>query len=163
MASTTRRFINQLGERENVDQVFAVGDKQLRANRAGNLYLHLRLVDKSGWITGMLWNASEGVANSFEAGDYVNVQGTTQLYNGSLQMIVTRVEKVPRAKVDEADFVTLRQTDIDRLIDQDNVPGDQVLGIRERIDDLMLGFESEHPKLASVLSQLTDLLSGMGI
>ncbi len=67
--------------------------------------------------------------------------------------------------LDEQTAAAMKQvaTDIDRLIDQDNVPGDQVLGIRERIDDLMLGFESEHPKLASVLSQLTDLLSGMGI
>jgi len=114
----TRRFINQLGERESVDQVFAVGDKQLRANRAGNLYLHLRLVDKTGWITGMLWNANESIADRFEAGDYVNVQGTTQLFNGSLQLIVTGVVKVQKEKVDEEDFVTLRQSDIDHLINR---------------------------------------------
>jgi 3'-5' exoribonuclease len=34
-----RKFVNQLGERETLDQVFLVADKQLRANRNGNLYL----------------------------------------------------------------------------------------------------------------------------
>jgi 3'-5' exoribonuclease len=111
----SRRFINQLGERESIDQVFAVGDKQLRANRQGNLYLHLRLVDKTGWITGMLWNATESIAEGFQAGDYVNVEGTTQLFNGALQVIVTHVSRVPVAKVDEEDFVTIGQSAIDDL------------------------------------------------
>lgn len=37
-----RRFINQLGEHENVEQVYQVTDKQLRTNRNGNLYLQVR-------------------------------------------------------------------------------------------------------------------------
>src|SRR6266478_1201555 len=59
-----RRYVNQLGERENIDQVFLVADKQLRANRNGNLYLQLRLTDKTGSLTGMLWNASDNIFNS---------------------------------------------------------------------------------------------------
>ena len=39
----SRRFISQLGEHENVDEIFLVADKQLRTNRNGNLYLQLRL------------------------------------------------------------------------------------------------------------------------
>lgn len=67
--------------------------------------------------------------------------------------------------LDEQTTTAMKQvaSDIDRLMQQDSVPSEHVLGVRQRIDDLVLGFESEHPKLASVLSQLTDLLSGMGI
>ncbi len=60
-----------------------------------------------GSLTGMLWNASESIYNSFENGCYLRVQGTTQLYNGALQMIVTRIERVDPTSVDEADFVTV--------------------------------------------------------
>ena len=63
-----RRFVNQLAERENIDQVFLVADKQLRANRNGNLYLQLRLTDKTGSLTGMLWNANDNVFNSVADG-----------------------------------------------------------------------------------------------
>jgi len=110
-----RRYVNQLGERENIDQVFLVADKQLRANRNGNLYLQLRLTDKTGSLTGMLWNASDSMFNSVETGNYLRVAGTTQIYNGQLQMIVTRIEPTDPRQIDEQDFVTVSTEEMDRL------------------------------------------------
>lgn len=111
----TRRFINQLAERDQVSEVFLIADKQLRANRQGNLYLQLRLSDKSGQLTGMLWNATENVAALVESGQYARITGTVQLYNNQLQMIVTKVERIPAEQVDETDFATLQSADVDRL------------------------------------------------
>jgi 3'-5' exoribonuclease len=113
--SALRRFINQLGERENIDQVFLVADKQLRANRNGNLYLQLRLTDKTGTLTGMLWNASDQMFNAVDTGNYLRVAGTTQIYNGQLQMIVTRIEPTDPRQIDEQDFTTVSTEEIDRL------------------------------------------------
>jgi len=110
-----RRFINQLGEHENVDQVFLVSDKQLRTNRNGNLYLQLRLTDRTGSMTAMLWNANDQLYASFDNGTYVRVQATTQFYNGALQMIAQRLERVDPSTIDETDFQTLADTDIDQL------------------------------------------------
>lgn len=110
-----RRFVNQLGERESIDQVFLVADKQLRANRNGNLYLQLRLNDKTGSLTGMLWNASDQIFNSVQTGNYLRVSGTTQVYNGQMQMIITRVEPADARQVDEQDFITVTTEEIDRL------------------------------------------------
>lgn len=111
----SRRFINQLGDRESVDEVFLVSDKQLRTNRQGNLYLQMRLADRTGSLTAMLWNANEQVYSRFDNGDYLRVQGTAQFYNGTLQMIATRVDKVPAGEVSEADFITLGTAAIDQL------------------------------------------------
>src|ERR1043165_152515 len=113
--SALRRYINQFAERENIDQVFLVADKQLRANRNGNLYLQLRLTDKTGSLTGMLWNASDGIFNSVQTGNYLRVAGTTQVYNGQLQMIVTRIEPSDPKQIDEQDFITVSSEEIDRL------------------------------------------------
>ncbi len=110
-----RRFINQLGEHESVDEIFLVSDKQLRTNRNGNLYLQLRLADRSGSVTAMLWNVNDQICNSFDNGEYVRVQATTQFYNGVLQMIVQRLERADARTVDEAEFQTLATTEIDRL------------------------------------------------
>jgi len=110
-----RRFVNQLGEREQIDQVFLVADKQLRANRNGNLYLQLRLTDKTGSLTGMLWNANDQLFNSVATGNYLRVQGTTQIYNGQLQMIVTRLEPTDPRQIDEQDFITVSTEEIDKL------------------------------------------------
>lgn len=111
----SRRFISQLGESENVDQVFLVSEKQLRPNRNGNLYLQVRLTDRTGVVTGMMWNASDQIYGSFDNGDFVRVIGTTQFYNGALQMIVNRVDRVEPSGVDESDFVTIGHQQIDRM------------------------------------------------
>ena len=113
--STLRRSISELSDREQIDQIFLLADKQLRANRNGNLYLQLRLTDKSGALTGMLWNADERLFNSVASGNYLRVQGTTQNYNGQLQMIVTRIEPADTRLIDEADFVSVSSEDIDKL------------------------------------------------
>src|SRR6516225_7797489 len=71
----SRRYVNQLTHGDSVDEPFLVADKQLRANRQGNLYLHLELRDKTGAAGARLWNASEGLARTFEPGDFLP-QGT---------------------------------------------------------------------------------------
>ncbi|MGE0760669.1 MAG: 3'-5' exoribonuclease YhaM family protein [Pirellulaceae bacterium] len=111
----SRRFISQYGEHESVDDVFLASEKQLRTNRNGNLYLQVRLADRSGSVIGMLWNANDTVYTSFDNGDFVRIKGTTQFYNGSLQMIVNKIDRETPQKVNEADFVTLSGRDLDRL------------------------------------------------
>ncbi len=139
--SSLHRFINEIDEREQIDQVFLVADKQLRANRNGNLYLQLRLTDKSGALTGMLWNADDRMFNSVASGNYLRVQGTTQLYNGQLQMIVTRIEPADPRSVDEADFAAVSSEEIERHA--------------RRLAELLRGVQNPHLRnLAEVL--LTD-------
>ena len=38
----SRRFVSQLAHQETIDQIFLASEKQLRPNRAGNLYLQYR-------------------------------------------------------------------------------------------------------------------------
>jgi 3'-5' exoribonuclease len=111
----SRRFISQLGDHESVDDIFLASEKQLRTNRNGNLYLQVRLADRSGSLTGMLWNATDTVYGSFDNGDFVRVKGTTQFYNGTLQMIVNKIDRETIQKVNEADFVTLSTTQVEQL------------------------------------------------
>ena len=110
-----RRLITELQPQTQIDQIFLATHKQLRPNRNGQLYLQVDLADKSGAITGRLWNASDDDFNAFEDGDYVRVDGHTQLYSGSLQLIVTAIERVDPRTVDESEFRVLAEADVDRL------------------------------------------------
>ena len=87
----SRRAINQLGDNESIDQVFLASDKQLRPNRSGNLYLSLRLSDRTGMMMGMMWNANDRVYRAFDNGDYVRVEGNTQFYNGARERLFPAV------------------------------------------------------------------------
>ncbi len=110
-----RRYVTQLGERENIDEVFLASEKQLRTNRNGNLYLQMRLADRTGSMNAMMWNAGDSVYGSFDNGDYLRVQGTTQFHNGALQVILQKFSVVDARTIDEADFTTLGSSDVDRL------------------------------------------------
>lgn len=135
-----RKYINQFSEGESINQVFVANGKQLRPNRQGNLYLQLTLSDKSGSVNAMQWNANQSVYDSFENGDYVIIKGTTQLFNGNLQIIVQQLKKADESRVDEADFVTLTNENIGQLIVQ----------LRQFVDSI------SHPQLQSLCQQYLD-------
>jgi 3'-5' exoribonuclease len=112
----TRRLISELPPQTKIDQVFLATHKQLRPNRSGQLYLQVELSDKSGIITGRLWNASDADYGSFADGDYVRVEGHTQLFSGSVQVIIATIERADPGTVDEREFRVLSSTDIEQLL-----------------------------------------------
>ncbi|MDC0935653.1 OB-fold nucleic acid binding domain-containing protein [Pirellulales bacterium] len=111
----TRQFASQLGHNQPIQQVFLASDKQLRPNRNGNLYLQVDLSDRSGSINARMWNASEDDYKSFDNGDYVQVDGATQLFQGNVQLIANRIRRARPDEVDESDFVTLETADIQKM------------------------------------------------
>ena len=112
----SRCFIKEYGHQEPVKEVFIASDKQLRPNRAGNLYLQLTLSDRTGSICARVWNASEVMYKSFSNGDYVRVEGTAQLFQGVMQVIATRLTKIEPDEVNEDDFATIPAVEIDKLV-----------------------------------------------
>lgn len=111
----TRRYVNQLANGDSVDEVFLVADKQLRANRQGNLYLHLELRDKSGSIGARLWNASENLARTFEPGDFLHTKGKVQVFQGALQVILSHIESIDPTSIDAEDFLPQSTQNVAKL------------------------------------------------
>lgn len=111
-----RRFVNELGDGEVIDQVFLASEKQLRTNRNGNLYLQVRLSDKTGSLTAMLWNANQKHYDSFNNGDFIRVKGTSQLYNGGMQVLAKELGKTDANEIDQADFETLSHVDVEKMM-----------------------------------------------
>ena len=110
-----RRFVNQFGHQEAVDQIFLASQKQLRPNRNGNLYLQVELSDRGGSISARMWNASESEYRTFDDGDFVRVEGNTQLYQGCLQLIATNICKARPEEIEYADFMPVSPAEVDRL------------------------------------------------
>ncbi|HEY6563184.1 MAG TPA: HD domain-containing protein [Pirellulaceae bacterium] len=132
----SKRFVNELVENEKITEVFLLADKQLRQNRNGNLYLQMRLTDRTGSVAAMMWNATEKSGQDVQVGDYVRVEGATQVYNGAMQMIATRVDRVVDDEVSEADFVRVTALNTAKL--------------RGELDELLRSIRTPH------LSQLVE-------
>src|SRR5437899_581448 len=103
--TSKRRFVEELTDGEALDDVYLATEKQLRAKRNGNLYLQMMLRDRTGAIGARLWNVSEAQGRTFEEGDFVQARGKVQLFQGSLQVILSALERVPQSQVELADFL----------------------------------------------------------
>jgi 3'-5' exoribonuclease len=111
----SRRYVNQLSHGDSIDEAYLVSDKQLRANRQGNLYLQVELRDKTGSVGARLWNATEDLARTFEPGDFLRVRGKTQIFQGSLQVILTHIEVLDSARVEPEDFLPQSSQNVSKL------------------------------------------------
>jgi 3'-5' exoribonuclease len=126
----TRIAINQLNENQSLEQAFQAVDKQLRVNRQGGKYVLLKLSDRTGTISAMVWNADERTFESFQRGDYIFCRGRTQVHNGNLQIIVTDIEPLSSDEVDAADF--------------DRFDSEQAGRLTSRLGELLGGFSNVH-------------------
>jgi 3'-5' exoribonuclease len=112
-----RRYIRQFTDGDTLDEVFLVTDKQMRANRQGNPYLQIEMRDRSGSIVGRLWNATEKLFQSFDAGEFVQCKGKVQLYQGALQVILSQVSRVPFESLNPAEFLPQAEQDVAKLLE----------------------------------------------
>src|SRR5712692_9533831 len=113
-----RRFVLQMTDGDAIEEVYLVSDKQLRANRNGNLYLQLELRDRTGCISARMWNASEHLFRTFDTGDFLQIKGKVQLFQGALQMILSHIDRVETEKVELADFLPHTEHDVNKLLDR---------------------------------------------
>ena len=111
----TRRFINQLRDNEVVSETYQIFDKQLRPNKNGNLYLQFQLQDKSGAISGRIWNVQEDTYRDLNNGDFVLAEGAVQRYQSALQFIGKKLTAVDSGTVDMALFTRTQSVDIPGL------------------------------------------------
>jgi len=114
----SRRFVDQLRDGDNLDDIYLVTDKQLRANRNGNPYLLLELRDRTGSIQGRMWNAGDSHARGFDPGDFLHAVGKVQMFQGSLQVILTGIDRVEPQKVEFTDFLPQTEQSIPKLTDR---------------------------------------------
>ncbi|MBM3328812.1 MAG: HD domain-containing protein [Calditrichaeota bacterium] len=66
---------------------------ELRSKRDGGWFLHLELGDRSGRLTGNLWEDAEQLHRSLREGDIVKVQGKIGLFEGRRQFNIQRIRK----------------------------------------------------------------------
>ncbi|MDR3111287.1 MAG: HD domain-containing protein [Planctomycetaceae bacterium] len=109
------QYINQLRDTGQVDSIYVISDKQLRPNKNGNLYLQYIVRDKTGSMSGRLWNITDTAQCNVENGDYVRVVGAVQNFQGALQLITKKIIKVDPATVNEEDYVTASHINIPHL------------------------------------------------
>jgi 3'-5' exoribonuclease len=66
-------FVRELADGQEIDQVLLVRERERRTRRDGAEYLKLKLGDRTGSVTGMVWDRVAELAGACEAGAFVRV------------------------------------------------------------------------------------------
>lgn len=114
----SRRYVDQLRDGDNLDDVYLVTDRQVRANRNGNPFLLLELRDRTGGIQARMWNAGEADARRFAPGDFLHATGKVQLHQGALQVILNSFDRVEAQKVELTDFLPHTEQSVPKLMER---------------------------------------------
>ena len=114
----SRKNVKEFSDGDLVDEVFLLAEKQLRANRNADLYLLASLRDQTGVISGLMWNVTEEAMQHINSGDFVRVRGKVQLYQGGLQMILTRIDLEVDTTLVAEDFHPQLHHDVGPLLDR---------------------------------------------
>jgi 3'-5' exoribonuclease len=110
-----KTYVNNIRENDQLDSLFLVKERSSGITKTGNVYLKLRLVDRSGEIEGRIWTFVENFAESFEKDDFVHVLGKAVSYQEHLQLNITHIEKVREEEVLLSDFFRTAEKDIDEM------------------------------------------------
>lgn len=128
-----KKFIKDLREKDHLQSVFLVTDKNSGTDRNGKVFLSLTVSDASGSINARMFEKAEGVVGTFEVGDAVWIKGFVQLFQNRKQLIVHDLRKATEPEINMTELVA-------------NLGGDpraNLDALRAIIDELDNGFVRE--------------------
>ncbi|KAF0242571.1 MAG: CMP-binding [Planctomycetota bacterium] len=111
MPEAPRIDIADLTGTEAVDQVFLLGNIEVRQKKNGEPFLNLELVDRSGRMQAKVWDGAEMTQRKIRTGDYVRVRGQVKIYNKRLDMAIATIITVDEKSVDKGVFVPRTKKD----------------------------------------------------
>jgi len=73
---------------------FLCTQKDVRHGRGGELFIAVSLQDRTGLVRARIFNEAARLRDEFDSGDFVKVQGRTELFNGRLQLAIENIRRV---------------------------------------------------------------------
>jgi 3'-5' exoribonuclease len=124
-------FVSEI-KQANVEiaSLFVASEKQLRTARNGTVYLDLKLSDKTGEISGKMWQGAAEASAGFQSGDIVYLRAIAELYREKMQLSISEIMSVPSGGYDPADFLPVCPLDREML--------------SERLSKLVAGMSEGH-------------------
>lgn len=113
MANKT--FVADIQPNQEVSSLFVVAEKQLRTAKTGNVYLTVKLVDKTGEITARLWEKAEEAAAALVVKNPVFVRARCDVFRDERQLQIREIRPESLCKIDPSDFLPTCPLDTDLL------------------------------------------------
>lgn len=114
----SKTFIADIQPNQDIAAAFVVSEKQLRTTRSGTAFLTLRLVDRTGEITGRVWDNATELAAVIPLKGAVFLRGRSETYRDEVQLNIQEARPLKPEAVDPADFLPVCPKDRDVLFEK---------------------------------------------
>lgn len=114
-AGGERTWVKDLRSGTDVEEEFVVRSREVRQRRGGGTYLALTLGDRTGDVTGLVWERVDELGRHLQVGRVVRLRGQVQRYNQRLQVVVRSAQALAPEEVDDRLFVRSSSVDPDIL------------------------------------------------
>ncbi len=101
----SRIEVKNLKPNDQVEGVYLVKYLGVMDSRDGRKYLNIVFSDSSGDIEGRVWNNAEDIAKHINKGNYAQVKGRVNFYQGRRQLVASKVDHVANSEVNESEFI----------------------------------------------------------
>lgn len=98
-------LIRDLKDKDPVEELFLVKEKNVGMGKNGRPFMSLILGDISGSLDARIWDRVEDLSRECEIGDVVKVKGQIQIFQNRKQMVVHKLEKVDPSTINLEEFL----------------------------------------------------------
>ncbi|NBH72381.1 HD domain-containing protein [Clostridiaceae bacterium] len=109
------KYIDSLKEGMRVSEVYLCKSKQIALTKTGKEYGRLMLQDKTGMVDAKIWNLNSPGVRSFEAMDYVRVDGDVSVFMGANQLNVERIRKADEGEYVPENYLPVSSKNIEEM------------------------------------------------
>lgn len=102
---------------DRVERIMVVA-KKVRRDFTGGKFLLFQFSDMEGILKGVLWEPTDDIERGVAVDDVVRVSGEVQEYQGSLQLRISRIDKVSEGEYDPTIFLPASNRPVDELYDE---------------------------------------------
>ncbi len=109
------RYIKDLTEGNRIQGIYYCKSKNITETKAGKVYEHLFLQDKTGVLDAKVWEPNSPAIHEYEEGDFIEVSGDVIIYGGFRQARINRIRKCEEGEYDIMEYMPSSPYDIEEM------------------------------------------------
>ncbi|OYD14325.1 hypothetical protein CH330_08955 [candidate division WOR-3 bacterium JGI_Cruoil_03_51_56] len=113
-----KQFIKNLKPNIPVEDIFFLTRRDIKEKRDGAPFLTFEFQDKTGRLTGIMWDRVEDALRCVTTGGFYHVQGKLGNYQGKPQLTVNAIYPADPDEVSRDDFIATTRYDRSKLLDE---------------------------------------------
>ena len=114
------KYLNEYKSGDRMYGIYLCKQVQDATAKTGRSYKNVVLQDKTGTMDGKIWEPDDMAISTFDALDYIEVQGEVSTYQGKLQVSIRRVRCATEFEYDPAVYLPVSSKNIDLMFQELN-------------------------------------------